>query len=112
MFQIISIRLTAQVHQEWVRIYDNGFEDDSRGMAVDNFGNVTNDDIGNIYITGSSSCQMTTFKYDPTLVNEEHKSVNYNYQFSTVKYQLSSGIYYYELKVNDFCETRNILLLK
>jgi photosystem II stability/assembly factor-like uncharacterized protein len=35
-----------------------------------------------------------------TLVNETKPAGNYNYQFSTVNYQLSSGIYFYSLSVD------------
>ena len=33
-----------------------------------------------------------------TLVNEKQNSGTYNYQFSTVNYQLSSGVYFYKIE--------------
>ncbi|MBK8553732.1 MAG: T9SS type A sorting domain-containing protein [Ignavibacteria bacterium] len=47
-----------------------------------------------------------------TLVNEKQNSGNYNYQFSTVNYQLASGIYFYKLEAGDFSETKRMILLK
>ena len=47
-----------------------------------------------------------------TLVNETKPAGSYNYQFSTVNYQLSSGIYFYRLETGDFSETKRMILLK
>ncbi len=47
-----------------------------------------------------------------TLVNEHQSQGNYNYQFSTVNYQLSSGIYFYKLTAGEFSETKRMILLK
>ncbi len=47
-----------------------------------------------------------------TLVNEKQNKGNYNYQFSTVNYQLSSGVYFYRLAAGDFIETKRMILLK
>jgi hypothetical protein len=46
------------------------------------------------------------------LVNEIKPAGNYNYQFSTVNYQLSSGIYFYRLEAGDFTDTKRMILLK
>ena len=56
--------------------------------------------------------------YDPlgkevaTLVNEKQNAGSYNYQFSTINYQLPSGIYFYKLSVGDFTDTKRMILLK
>ncbi|MBK8553733.1 MAG: T9SS type A sorting domain-containing protein [Ignavibacteria bacterium] len=47
-----------------------------------------------------------------TLVNEKQTSGTYSYQFSTVNYQLASGIYFYKLEAGDFSETKRMILLK
>ncbi len=47
-----------------------------------------------------------------TLVNEKQNPGTYNYQLSTVNYQLSSGIYYYKLEAGDFSEVKKMILLK
>ena len=47
-----------------------------------------------------------------TLVNEKQDAGNYNYQFSTVNYQLPSGIYFYKMDTGDFSETKRMVLLK
>jgi hypothetical protein len=49
-----------------------------------------------------------------TLVNEEKSAGNYNVEFqSTVgSLQLTSGIYYYQLRAGDFVETKKMILLK
>ncbi|HMS33282.1 MAG TPA: M14 family zinc carboxypeptidase [Ignavibacteria bacterium] len=47
-----------------------------------------------------------------TLVNEEQNIGIYNYQFSTVNYQLSSGIYYYKLEAGSFSDVKKMILLK
>jgi hypothetical protein len=47
-----------------------------------------------------------------TLVNEKQNAGNYDYQLSTVNYQLSSGVYFYRLEAGDFIETRRMIFLK
>ena len=47
-----------------------------------------------------------------TLVNEKQNAGSYNYQFSTVNYQLPSGTYFYTLSANGFIETKRMVLLK
>jgi len=47
-----------------------------------------------------------------TLVNDYQISGSYNYQFSTVNYQLSSGLYFHKLEAGDFSETKRMVLLK
>jgi len=46
------------------------------------------------------------------IVNEVLAPGMYNYQFSTVNYQLSSGIYFYTLESGNFIETKRMVLLK
>ena len=47
------------------------------------------------------------------LINETKPAGNYNYQFSTENYQLSSGIYFYSLSVNgELIDTKRMVLLK
>jgi endonuclease/exonuclease/phosphatase family metal-dependent hydrolase len=47
-----------------------------------------------------------------TLVNENQKPGIYNYQFSISNYQLSSGLYFYQLKAGEFIQTRKMILMK
>ena len=48
-----------------------------------------------------------------TLVNETKLAGSYNYQFSTVNYQLASGIYFYSLSVDGvLSDTKRMVLLK
>lgn len=46
------------------------------------------------------------------LVNERQDAGTYNYQFSTLDYNLSSGIYFYKLEAGDFSVTKRMVLLK
>jgi len=47
-----------------------------------------------------------------TLVDEYQKPGTYNYQFSIGSYELSSGIYFYQLQVGDFIQTKKMLIMK
>jgi hypothetical protein len=49
-----------------------------------------------------------------TLVNEYKLSGNYEIEFnpSTIKHHLSSGVYFYELKAGDFIQTKKMILLQ
>jgi len=47
-----------------------------------------------------------------TLVNEFQKPGFYKYQFSIINYQLSSGVYFYQLKAGDFVDTKKLMVLK
>jgi uncharacterized lipoprotein YddW (UPF0748 family) len=47
-----------------------------------------------------------------TLVNEYRNAGSYNVQFTINNLQLSSGIYFYQLKAGEFVETKKMILLK
>ncbi|MCX7874826.1 MAG: T9SS type A sorting domain-containing protein [Melioribacteraceae bacterium] len=47
-----------------------------------------------------------------TLVNENQKPGNYNYQFSMKNLKLGSGVYFYELKAGNYSKTLKMLYLK
>jgi hypothetical protein len=47
-----------------------------------------------------------------TLVSEEQKPGFFNYQFSIIKYQLSSGVYFYQLKAGNFIQSRKMIIMK
>jgi photosystem II stability/assembly factor-like uncharacterized protein len=46
-----------------------------------------------------------------TLVNEILQAGEYNYEFQITNYDLSSGIYFYQLKSGNFIKTRKMILL-
>jgi hypothetical protein len=47
-----------------------------------------------------------------TLVNEEKAPGSYNVQFTMNNLQLSSGIYFYQLKASDFVQTKKMAIIK
>ena len=47
-----------------------------------------------------------------TLVDEYRNAGSYNAQFTINNVQLSSGVYFYQLRVGDFVETKKMILLK
>lgn len=47
-----------------------------------------------------------------TLINKEKNPGNYTVKFDASKYNLSSGIYFYQLKAGNFIKTRKLILLK
>lgn len=46
------------------------------------------------------------------LVDEYKQPGLYNFQFSTIKYDLPSGVYFYRLKAGDFVETKKMMVVK
>jgi len=47
-----------------------------------------------------------------TLVNEEKPAGNYNVDFQSHNFNLSSGTYFYRLQAGNFVETKKMILLK
>ena len=47
-----------------------------------------------------------------TLVSRKQNSGTYNYQFSTVNYQLSSGVYFYKIEAGSFSAVKRMVLIK
>jgi hypothetical protein len=47
-----------------------------------------------------------------TLVSEKQNSGIYNYQFSTVNYQLSSGVYFYKIEAGSFSAVKRMIMIK
>ncbi|MFA4923492.1 MAG: T9SS type A sorting domain-containing protein [Ignavibacteriaceae bacterium] len=47
-----------------------------------------------------------------TLVNEEKKAGSYNYELGIRNYELSSGVYFYQLKAGNFVQTKKMIYLK
>jgi hypothetical protein len=46
------------------------------------------------------------------LVNETKEAGTYNSQFSLSGYQLSNGVYFYQLGANDFISSKKMILAK
>ena len=53
---------------------------------------------------------MCLVKWLKRLVDERKTAGNYSTQFDALN--LSSGIYFYSLRVNDFADTKKMLLIK
>ncbi len=47
-----------------------------------------------------------------TLVNKEQSTGEYEVEFDAGKYNLSSGIYFYQLKAGSFIQTKKLVLIK
>lgn len=47
-----------------------------------------------------------------TLVDEYKQAGKYNFQFSIRNYQLSSGVYFYQLRASTYSETKKIIIIK
>jgi hypothetical protein len=78
-----------------------------------------NHDNSDVTLRQTQSDILVTLKvYDiigrevATLVNEYQKPGYYNYKFAIGNYQLSSGVYLYQLKAGDFIQTRKMILMK
>ncbi len=67
-------------------------------------------------LSASSNVQLKVYdllgKEIATLVNEFKPAGTYNSQFSIIKYQLPSGVYFYQLKADNFIQTKKMVLLK
>jgi hypothetical protein len=90
-------------------------QDDKSSVMV----SLSNHDKANVISSLSRDEVHVTLKiYDmlgrevATLVNENQKPGIYNYQLSISNYQLSSGVYFYQLKAGDFVQSRKMILLK
>ena len=74
--------------------------------------------IPNVTLSGVEGSRVSLKIYDilgsevATLVNEEQPAGIYNVQFTMNNLQLSSGIYFYQLKAGNFVETMKMILLK
>jgi len=47
-----------------------------------------------------------------TIINEFQNAGSYNYQLSITNHQLSSGVYFYQLKAGNFVQTKKMILMK
>ncbi|MDP1995276.1 MAG: T9SS type A sorting domain-containing protein, partial [Ignavibacteria bacterium] len=47
-----------------------------------------------------------------TLVNEEKQPGVYNYELGIRNYELSSGVYFYQLRAGNFVQTKKMMVLK
>jgi hypothetical protein len=47
-----------------------------------------------------------------TLVNKEQKAGRFNYELGITNYELSSGVYFYQLRAGDFMQTKKMVVLK
>jgi hypothetical protein len=47
-----------------------------------------------------------------TLVNEEKQAGRYNYELGIRNYELSSGVYFYQLRAGNFVQTKKMIYLK
>ena len=47
-----------------------------------------------------------------TLVDKQQKAGTYNVQFTTSNEQLTSGVYFYQLRAGDFVEAKKMILIK
>jgi len=69
-------------------------------------------------ISGTGSALVSLKIYDmlgrevKTLVNKEQQAGKYSVELSSVSAQLSSGVYFYQLKTGSFISTKKMLVLK
>lgn len=74
--------------------------------------------IPNVETLQSASIQVTLKIYDvlgneiTTLVNEQHLPGIYEVEFNTKEMNLTSGVYFYQLRANNFVETKKMILNK
>lgn len=74
--------------------------------------------IPNVETLQSTSIQVTLKIYDvlgneiTTLVNEQHLPGIYEVEFNTKEMNLTSGVYFYQLRANNFVETKKMILNK
>lgn len=123
-----SITKLRELSDHVQSVYDNNFQE---VLAVNNLSNEIPDGFKlnqnypnpfNPNTVISYQLAVSSFivlkVYDPlgkevaTLVNEKQNAGSCNYQFSTINFQLPSGIYFYKLSVGDFSDTKRMILLK
>ena len=74
--------------------------------------------IPNVETLQSTSIQVTLKIYDvlgneiTTLVNEQQQPGIYEVEFNTKEMNLTSGVYFYQLRANNFVETKKMILNK
>ena len=79
---------------------------------------IINYSIPNVTPSGVEGFQVQLKVFDvlgnevAALVNEEKPAGSYNVQFTINNVQLSSGIYFYQLKAGDYVETKKMVLMK
>jgi hypothetical protein len=97
-----------------------GVEDETNVMPSDykleqNYPNPFNPTTSIRYsIPEKSAVELTVFnqlgEFIQTLVNEEKSAGNYEITFNAQN--LSSGVYFYQIKANNFVSTKKLVLLK
>ena len=124
LFKRASYRLTCVIYTAWINAggSSTGNSENNNNLLSDftlyqNYPNPFNPSTRIEYAIGSG--QFVTLKvYDvlgrevATLVDEYRDAGSYSVEFRIKNLELSSGIYFYQLKAGEFVETKKMLLLK
>ncbi|MFA6597452.1 MAG: LamG-like jellyroll fold domain-containing protein [Ignavibacteriaceae bacterium] len=114
---ITELELSALYNQKIVGIEENTSINPVAFSLKQNYPNPFNPTTSIQYAVGGT--QFVSLKvYDvlgnevATLVNEEKQPGVYNYELGIRNYELSSGVYFYQLRAGGFVQTKKMIVLK
>lgn len=106
-YDIITIKYNPQGVQQWIKTYDNGGNEESRDIAMDN--------AGNIYVNGIAGNESLVIKYNSegdTIWTRKYTEPGFRFPSLTITLDKYQNVYIGGGKINISLGTQNYYTLK